>query len=228
MRPCFRAVATLMMAPVVVACSMPVGLPGPEHPAPPIAALRYVADPISSRMGSPEITAVLPDGSHIAFANDENKAAFISQGARYRLAKEERIGLMMHDPVARFPNGVHDPSLGEMVIGSFAYSYTYGNVTFLFSSAANRDLFSTDPKKFIAGVGGYCLNAMRNQNTYMVVGDPRYARFVGTIWYIFGGSDGPPRWDEVPNSEKPEEMTKAWAFFFGQAGAAARQSVSLP
>jgi YHS domain-containing protein len=228
MRVRVQFVPGLILAVILSACAMPTAPPLAEHPAPAIAAFRYIADPISARVGSPETTVERPDGSLIAFTDEANRAAFRANGAHYRLANEERIGFRMYDPVLRFPNGVHDPALGDLVLGSPSYSHDYGNATFLFASDANRQAFAQNPKKYIAGVGGYCLNAMRNNNTAMVVGDPHYSRFVEGLWYTFGGSVGPPRWDQVPANEKPIEVRKAWAFYFGQTGDRAKEFASLP
>jgi YHS domain-containing protein len=133
----------------------------------------------------------------------------------------------MYDPVARFPKGVRDPALGELVPGSLAYSFVYASTTYVFASDANRQTFARDPKSFIAGVGRYCLNAMRHQNTAMVIGDPHNARFIGGLWYTFGGTEGPARWDKVPAGEKAGEVERAWAFYFGQAGEKAKDVASL-
>jgi YHS domain-containing protein len=222
-----RAFAATLLAVLAAACAAPAPPSVTDHPAPPIAGQRYIADPVSGTLGSPDQTLRLPDGAQIAFTDAANKKAFQDNGARYQLAAEQRIGFKMYDPVARFPRGVRDPALGELVVGSQAYPYVYADTTYVFASDANRQAFARDPKSFIAGVGGYCLNAMRHQNTAMVIGDPHNARFIGGLWYTFGGTEGPGRWDKVPAAEKAGEVERAWAFYFGQVGEKARDVTSL-
>jgi len=217
-----------MLVALVSACSLPPTSPQAQNPAPAIAANRYIADPISGKLGSPEMTLDLPDGALIAFSDETNRNAFRDNGARFQLGTEQRIGFLMYDPVARFPKGVHDPASGSLQIGSWAYPYSYGSATFLFANDENRQAFAQNPKNYIAGVGGHCLNAMRNRNTSMVIGDPHYTRFVSGMWYVFGGAVGPPRWDQVPNADKPREVEKAWAFYRGQTGIKSQELASAP
>lgn len=228
MRMRVRFVPGLLLAALLSACEIPAAPLVAEHPAPAVAAYRFVADPISARIGSPEMTVELPDRSLIAFTDEADRAAFRADGARYRLATEQRIGFRMYDPVARFPNGVRDPALGDLRRGSLSYSLAYGNAMFLFVSDANRQAFARSPNKYIAGVGGYCLNAMRDNNTAMTVGDPHFVRFVEGLWYTFGRSEGPAKWDRVPPNERPSEVKKAWAFYFGQTGGRASEFGTLP
>lgn len=53
------------------------------------------------------------------------------------------------DPVAYFTEG-------KPVAGTDEYTVTYDDVTWKFSSAANRDKFAADPAKYAPQYGGFC------------------------------------------------------------------------
>ncbi|WP_428649798.1 YHS domain-containing (seleno)protein [Roseibium sp.] len=54
------------------------------------------------------------------------------------------------DPVAYFTQG-------KPVAGSDDFTFTYDDVTWKFSSAANRDAFAADPAKYAPQFGGFCV-----------------------------------------------------------------------
>lgn len=66
---------------------------------------------------------------------------------------ENGLAIQGYDPVAYFTQN-------KAVKGSGAYSYSYKNVTYRFSSAANRDLFEKSPEKYEPAYGGWCAYAM--------------------------------------------------------------------
>jgi len=60
-----------------------------------------------------------------------------------------------YDPVAYFKQN-------KPVKGSAAYTATHQGSTFRFASAANRDAFVADPKKYAPQYGGFCAYAVAN------------------------------------------------------------------
>ncbi len=58
-----------------------------------------------------------------------------------------------YDPVAYFTEKMP-------VKGNASFSYKWRNADWNFSTAANRDLFSSDPEKYAPQYGGYCAYAM--------------------------------------------------------------------
>ncbi|MDX2251027.1 MAG: YHS domain-containing (seleno)protein [Nitrospira sp.] len=67
----------------------------------------------------------------------------------------ERDGLAIggYDPVAYFTDQ-------KPVKGSPEFQATHRNSTFQFASSAHRDLFASDPAKFVPQYGGYCAYGM--------------------------------------------------------------------
>jgi len=57
------------------------------------------------------------------------------------------------DPVAYF-------EAGKAMLGSEEYAYEWGNATWYFSSAENRDLFAANPQKYAPQYGGFCAWAL--------------------------------------------------------------------
>lgn len=65
------------------------------------------------------------------------------------------LGLKGYDPVAVFPEGGGQPSLGLAEI-----SLEYLGVTYNFANPSNRDLFMQSPDKYEPTYGGWCAYAM--------------------------------------------------------------------
>ena len=71
---------------------------------------------------------------------------------------ENGLGLKGYDPVSHFAE--HG---GQALPGNSAISAVYGNVTYYFSSEANREIFLENPTKYEPTYGGWCAWAMANQ-----------------------------------------------------------------
>ena len=89
---------------------------------------------------------------------------------------EEGIALRGYDPVSYFTEG-------EPVKGQEAYSFVWKEVTWHFTTAENRDLFSREPEKYAPANGGYC--------TFGIVlgkkfdGDPKVWSVIKSRLYVF-------------------------------------------
>jgi YHS domain-containing protein len=90
----------------------------------------------------------------------------------------ERVMLKGADVVAYFAQNRDMP--GDPAIKSI-----YENVTFYFSSAANKALFDREPAKYLPQYGGYCANGI----VYGIPwgGDADTWRMIDGKLYIFGG-----------------------------------------
>jgi YHS domain-containing protein len=58
------------------------------------------------------------------------------------------VAIKGYDPVAYF-------TVGEAVKGKSEFSHTWNEAKWYFSSAANRDLFASDPERYVPRYGGY-------------------------------------------------------------------------
>ena len=72
----------------------------------------------------------------------------------------------------------------QPVKGSPQLSFRWMEVTWLFSSAANRDQFATDPQRYALQYGGYCSYAVSQGHTAPI--DPEAWRIVLYINYSKG------------------------------------------
>ena len=70
----------------------------------------------------------------------------------------------------------------QPVKGSPQFSFKWMEVTWLFSSAANRDQFATDPQRYAPQYGGYCSYAVSQGHTAPI--DPEAWRIVDGKLYI--------------------------------------------
>ena len=80
-----------------------------------------------------------------------------------------------YDPVAYFTEGAP-------VLGNTAISYEYNDVTWLFASEANRDLFVADPAQYAPGFDGHCAYGVAQGGK--VPGNPLVWDIVDGILYL--------------------------------------------
>jgi YHS domain-containing protein len=129
-----------------------------------------------------------------------------------------RLGAYGYDLVERFPKGTHDAELGQLQSGSSATIVEYQNVTFRFVSSVNRETFRQDPERYLPGMGGYCANAMRNQNLAMVVGNPENVLYVDGMWYVFGRKVGLDAFVAATAETRTKWLKTGWDFYRRQTG----------
>ena len=104
------------------------------------------------------------------------------------------VALAGYDPVSYFA--------GKPVEGNEQLSHVHEGITYLFSSAGNRDLFRKSPGRYAPAYGGWCAYAMGasgekvkvDPETFKIIGDRLY------LFYNFWGNNTLDTWnkDEVP------------------------------
>lgn len=72
-----------------------------------------------------------------------------TQGVAGEINTSEGVAISGYDAVAYFTEE-------KPVKGNKAYSVTYKDAIFLFSSTENRDVFQASPEKYLPQYGGYC------------------------------------------------------------------------
>ncbi|MEM7793300.1 MAG: YHS domain-containing (seleno)protein [Cyanobacteria bacterium P01_C01_bin.118] len=70
---------------------------------------------------------------------------------------EDNLAIRGYDPVAYF-------TAGAPVEGSSTYEYEWSGATWRFSSAANKELFASNPEVYAPQYGGYCAKALSEGN----------------------------------------------------------------
>lgn len=70
---------------------------------------------------------------------------------------EKGVALDGQDVVAYFTQG-------KLVMGVSQFKHNWGGTTWIFASAANRDLFAKNPEKYAPQYGGYCAQAASEGN----------------------------------------------------------------
>lgn len=100
------------------------------------------------------------------------------------------VALQGYDPVTYFSS--------EPLEGKEEFTTFFQGVTYLFASAANRDMFKRSPEKYEPAYGGWCAFAMGESgekvkvdpNTYKIVGGKLY------LFYNFWGNNTLETWNK--------------------------------
>ena len=90
---------------------------------------------------------------------------------------EKGVGIQGYDPVAYFVKN-------KAVKGNKQFAALAEGVTYYFSSAANKDLFVKDYKKYEPQYGGWCAYAMGASNEKVEI-DPETFKIVNGKLYLF-------------------------------------------
>jgi YHS domain-containing protein len=122
--------------------------------------------------------------------------------------QQNNIAVQGYDVVAYFTKG-------KAIEGSKEFAAFADGITYYFSSAANKDLFIKDYKKYEPQYGGWCAYAM-GANGDKVEVDPETFKVVGGKLYLFYHSfinNTLPKWnaDEVALKAKAD---KNWTNIF--------------
>ena len=105
-----------------------------------------------------------------------------------------RSAVSGYDPVAYFTEG-------KPVKGNKSFSTTYQGATWLFSSAANRDLFVKNPAAYAPQFGGYCAWAV--SKGYTAPSDPNAWKIVDNKLYLNYDKDIQEKWSkDIPGNIK--------------------------
>lgn len=90
------------------------------------------------------------------------------------------LGLHGIDPVAFL-------DIGNRIAGSAAYTATYDNVAYYFSSEENKNTFSNSPGKYVPQNGGFCTFGVSVGKKFD--GNPKFAAVKGGKLYVFLNED---------------------------------------
>ncbi|MCU0325471.1 MAG: YHS domain-containing protein [Spirosomaceae bacterium] len=90
---------------------------------------------------------------------------------------ESGLAIQGYDPVAYFTQN-------KAVEGNKQFSASYEGATYRFASAANKDLFLKDPKKYEPQYGGWCAYAMGATGEKVEI-DPETFKILNGKLYLF-------------------------------------------
>ncbi len=90
---------------------------------------------------------------------------------------EKSIGIQGYDPIAYFTQN-------KAVKGSKEYAVSAEGIIYYLSSAANKELFLKDYKKYEPQYGGWCAYAMGATNSKVEI-DPETFKIVGGKLFLF-------------------------------------------
>lgn len=121
---------------------------------------------------------------------------------------ENGLAIQGYDPVAYFTQN-------KAVEGSKQLSAVFEGVTYRFSSAANKELFVKDPKKYEPQYGGWCAYAMGATGEKVEV-DPKTFKILNGKLYLFYHSwtnNTLTKWNKDETNLK-SKADKSWTSFF--------------
>lgn len=121
---------------------------------------------------------------------------------------EKGVALRGYDPVAYFTQH-------KAIKGNKQFSASAVGVTYNFSSAANKDLFIKDYKKYEPQYGGWCAYAMGATNEKVEI-DPETFKIVNGKLYVFYHSwanNTLNKWNKAEANLKEKADTN-WAIMF--------------
>ncbi|HEX5321796.1 MAG TPA: hypothetical protein VFW46_21745, partial [Stellaceae bacterium] len=135
------------------------------------------------------------------------------------------LALMGADPVLRFPNGIHDATIGAVIAGDpTRYIAEHKGALYAFATEATLEAFKSDPERYSPEVGGYCLGAMSRHG--ITPGDPRNIFFVPEEqkWAVYGSPNGPKAWTAMTARERRHALETAHAYYAGRTQDSATQA----
>lgn len=121
---------------------------------------------------------------------------------------ENGLAIQGYDPVAYFTQN-------KAVEGSKQLSAVFEGVTYRFSSAANKELFVKDPKKYEPQYGGWCAYAMGATGEKVEI-DPETFKILNGKLYLFYHSwtnNTLTKWNKDETNLK-SKADKSWTSFF--------------
>lgn len=104
---------------------------------------------------------------------------------------DSKLAIKGYDPVAYFTES-------KAVAGSSANAATYQGATYLFSSAANKNMFEANPEKYAPQYGGYCAFGVSKEKKFDI--DPEAFSIVDNKLYLNLNKKVQSRW--VLNTEE--------------------------
>jgi YHS domain-containing protein len=119
------------------------------------------------------------------------------------------VGLNGYDPVSYFTEGGGSPLQGAAQI-----SFTYGTITYYFSSKNNLELFKTNPLKYEPTYGGWCAYAMSEGAKVTI--NPTVFTIHGNRSHFFVNKSAKKSFDkDVVGRESEADLN--WKDFSGEA-----------
>lgn len=112
-------------------------------------------------------------------------------------ASFEGIAIKGYDPVAYF-------TVGQAVKGSQEFAHQWLNVKWLFANDKHRDLFASNPIKYVPQYGGYCADAAYVDNEADI--NPSTWRIVNGRLYIFYSEQSAEKWAKDKRAIKKADM----------------------
>jgi len=110
------------------------------------------------------------------------------------------LALKGHDPVAYFTEG-------KAVEGRKEFTHEYADANWRFASAANRDLFASNPEKYAPQFGGYCAWGISQAKFFD--GDPQIWKVVDGKLYVNYNKEIEKTWEQdIPGFI--EKADRAW------------------
>jgi YHS domain-containing protein len=117
---------------------------------------------------------------------------------------EKGLAIQGYDPVAYFTQN-------KALEGQKQWTATFEGITYRFASAANKDLFLKDPKKYEPQYGGWCAYAMGATGEKVEI-DPETFKVVNGKLYLFYHTfvnNTLPKWNKDETNLKPK-ADKNW------------------
>jgi len=114
---------------------------------------------------------------------------------------ENDIAIKSADPVAYFKQQTFSKGIDT-------YSTQYKNVTWKFSSEANKAAFIASPEKYIPQYGGYCATAVSKNLTADI--NPQYWLVINNKLYLFFNEDAQKEWSNLAKEDSILIADKNW------------------
>lgn len=154
-----------------------------------------VADPYASAAPDTVVETSTVEVSTVEVSTAEPQtvevAAEPQQNIRY-FVDGSGLAIRGTDPVTYFTQG-------GPVAGSAEFTYTWGNATWQFASAENRDLFAANPEQYAPQYGGFCAWAVSQGYTASI--DPNAWRIVDGKLYLNYSKGVQRQWErDIPGN----------------------------
>ena len=94
----------------------------------------------------------------------------------------DRVAIKGYDTVAYFTDG-------KAVKGTSLFEYEWDYAKWRFATSAHRDMFATDPDRYMPQFGGFCSSAIANEA--LVPANPESWTIVDGKLYMFAGDPDP-------------------------------------
>lgn len=125
----------------------------------------------------------------------------VSFGMQIVTAAESKIAIKKYDPVAYFTEN-------KAVQGRDAFTFTYHDMIWYFSSQENLDLFTADPQAYAPQYDGYCAWAMTESR--LAITDPEVWKIVDGKLYLNCSKTAYDKWvKDIPSHIKMAD--RIWA-----------------